>query len=102
MAISIFLSDASWEIQGMGGGYPPLITLNLKKDTSISDCQSYEHPPITLNLKKGTRTSDYQSNKPPPPPEVYSHPFYMYLICPQEITYNPCPEGSAGLSSSKT
>jgi len=22
------------------------------------------------------------------------HSFYTYLICPQGITYNPCPEGS--------
>jgi len=31
----------------------------------------------------------------------YDHPFYIYLICPQGITYNSYPEACGGLSSSK-
>ena len=33
---------------------------------------------------------------PPPPQSLNDHPFYMYFICPQGITYNPGPEGSGG------
>ena len=61
-------------------------------------------PPIALNFRKGTRTSDYQSNEPPPNfilspfycRVIYYHPFIVYLIYPQGITYNPCPEGCGG------
>ena len=28
---------------------------------------------------------------------LYDHPFYINLLCPQGITYNPCSEGCRGV-----
>ena len=28
---------------------------------------------------------------------LYDYSFYINLICPQGITYNPCPEGCGGI-----
>jgi hypothetical protein len=71
MTITKFLSDAFRENTRCGRG-----------DT---------HPLITLNIKKDTRTSDFKSNDPIPE-FLRSQFLYIYLKCPQGITYNPCPE----------
>ena len=47
------------------------------------------HPPITPNLKNGTKTSDPVS----PFCRLCDHPFYINLVCPHGISYNPRPQG---------
>ena len=68
----------------------------------ISGNAKYEgrgiYPPIILNLKIHY---SFQLPVQCPLQRLYDHPFYKYLICPQGITYNPCPEGFCGFSSSK-
>ena len=42
------------------------------------------------------------SNQMSPFWSFYDNTFYKNIICPQGITYNPCPEGCGRVSSSKT
>ena len=42
-------------------------------------------------IKKGTSQFNFLSNKPFL--KFYDNSFYKNLICPKDITYNPCPEG---------
>ena len=84
--ISTYLFDASQEnttcLCVLGGDSCTLITFILKKGT--------------LELLINNPMSLLQS--------IYDPPFYKNLICPQSISYNPCPEScmGGGLSSSKT
>ena len=45
-------------------------------------------------IKKGTSPYNFQSNEPFL--SFYVNAFYKHLICPQGISYNPCPEGFKG------
>ena len=58
------------------------------------------HPAITLNLESALKL--LISNPMSPLRSLYDHSFYINLICPQGITWNPRLEGSGGLLSSKT
>ena len=50
------------------------------------------HPLITLNLKSALEL--LITSPVSPCGSLYDHSFYIYLIYPQGIIYNPCPEGS--------
>ena len=48
-----------------------------------------------LTLNRGTITSNFDSNEPHL--KFINHPFHKILICPQGVTYNPCPRALGGL-----
>ena len=80
MAVSKSLSDVLGEIVGVEGVFVAFQSLStIKKGTS----------PLYFRLNECFL-------------KFYDNALYKNLICPQGITYSPCPEGCGGLSSSKT